>query len=92
MFGEDEAFEPTWLPLKDDHEDFEEAAMYDLLNPGKFVTELLQLSSEMAVMNKTKCPECGGILVKRSGNHGEFYGCVHYPVCTGKMTLNAMNQ
>jgi DNA helicase IV len=66
--------------------------LYDLLNPSKFVTELLQLSSEMAAMKETKCPECGGILVKRSGAYGDFYGCVHYPQCTGKMTLNAMNQ
>jgi hypothetical protein len=27
VFGEDEAFEPNWLQLKDDHEDFEEAAI-----------------------------------------------------------------
>jgi hypothetical protein len=26
VFGEDEVFEPNWLQLKDDHDDFEEAA------------------------------------------------------------------
>ena len=66
--------------------------LYDLSNPSKFITELQLLNSEMAAMKETKCPECGGILVKRSAAHGEFYGCVHYPLCTGKMTLNAMNQ
>ncbi|CAN5203016.1 hypothetical protein BH09BAC6_BH09BAC6_34130 [soil metagenome] len=27
VFGEDEAFEPNWLQLKDGHDDFEEAAI-----------------------------------------------------------------
>ena len=27
IFGEDEAFEPNWLQLKDEHEDFEEIAV-----------------------------------------------------------------
>ncbi len=27
VLGDDEAFEPNWLQLKDDHEDFEEAAI-----------------------------------------------------------------
>ena len=29
----------------------------------------------------SKCPKCGGDLVKRSGLHGEFYGCSNYPRC-----------
>ncbi len=28
------------------------------------------------------CPKCGGQLVKRKGNYGEFYGCNNYPKCT----------
>lgn len=28
-----------------------------------------------------KCPKCGGDLVKRSGQYGEFYGCSNYPKC-----------
>lgn len=27
------------------------------------------------------CPRCGGILVKRKGKYGEFYGCERYPYC-----------
>ncbi len=28
------------------------------------------------------CPICGGILVRRKGKFGEFYGCKNYPKCT----------
>lgn len=28
-----------------------------------------------------KCPECGGILCKRKGKFGVFYGCGNFPVC-----------
>lgn len=31
------------------------------------------------------CPKCGGILVSRSGQYGEFYGCSNYPKCRYKM-------
>ena len=27
------------------------------------------------------CPACGGDLVERSGKHGKFIGCAHYPDC-----------
>ncbi|MGN0482533.1 MAG: exonuclease domain-containing protein [Lachnospiraceae bacterium] len=27
------------------------------------------------------CPKCGGLLVKRNGKFGEFYGCSNYPIC-----------
>lgn len=27
------------------------------------------------------CPECGAVLVIRSGRHGPFLGCSHYPEC-----------
>ena len=27
------------------------------------------------------CPQCGGVLVKRSGKYGEFYGCSNFPQC-----------
>ena len=32
------------------------------------------------------CPKCGGILIKRTGKKGEFYGCSNYPRC--KYTRN----
>ncbi|QEC74621.1 UvrD-helicase domain-containing protein [Mucilaginibacter ginsenosidivorax] len=64
--------------------------LYDMLNPSKFVTELIQLNSNTGLMSQTRCPECNGILVKRTGAYGEFYGCVHYPQCTGKIAVNAV--
>lgn len=27
------------------------------------------------------CPQCGGVLKRRSGRFGEFYGCSNYPQC-----------
>ena len=36
----------------------------------------------------SKCPKCGGDLVKRSGLHGEFYGCSNYPRCRYTNKLN----
>lgn len=35
------------------------------------------------------CPECGGVLEKRSGPYGEFYGCSNYRTkgCTYKMKI-----
>lgn len=32
--------------------------------------------------SKTKiCPRCGGIMIKRSGRYGEFWGCSSFPMC-----------
>ena len=52
VFGEDEAFEPNWLQLKDDHEDFEEAAtaLCELISRrdkriGKTTPKAIQLTS-----------------------------------------------
>ena len=27
------------------------------------------------------CPQCGGMLVRRNGKYGSFYGCSNYPRC-----------
>lgn len=27
------------------------------------------------------CPQFDGVLIKRSGKYGKFYGCINYPVC-----------
>ncbi len=27
------------------------------------------------------CPKCGGVLIKRNGKYGTFYGCSNYPKC-----------
>lgn len=34
-----------------------------------------------------KCPRCGGILIRRQGQYGSFYGCQNYPGC--KFTINS---
>ncbi len=36
--------------------------------------------SETAKMVKT-CPKCGNFLKKRTGRHGEFWGCTGFPEC-----------
>jgi restriction system protein len=33
-----------------------------------------------------RCPECNGLLIKRNGKYGDFYGCSNYPKC--KFTKN----
>lgn len=30
---------------------------------------------------KNKCPKCGGELIKRNGEYGEFLGCSNFPKC-----------
>lgn len=42
---------------------------------GPLLMKQLQESPEQA------CPECGGILVKRKGRYGEFWGCRNFPGC-----------
>ena len=32
-----------------------------------------------------RCPKCGGGTHLRRGPYGEFFGCAHYPKCTGKV-------
>ena len=27
------------------------------------------------------CPKCNGVLIKRSGPYGKFWGCSNYPKC-----------
>jgi len=65
--------------------------LYDQTNPSKFVEELLMLESNQAILQQRRCPECNGILIRRKGIFSEFYGCVNYPQCSGKISINAMN-
>ncbi|SDF13718.1 DNA helicase-4 [Mucilaginibacter pineti] len=60
--------------------------LYNPLNPSKFLTELMEMNDIYQPVSE-KCPECGGILVKRSGPYSEFYGCSNYPQCNGKMQI-----
>jgi DNA helicase IV len=63
--------------------------LYDQSNPSKFVEELLH--SNQAINQQRRCPECNGIMIKRKGIFSDFYGCVNYPQCTGKLPAKAMN-
>lgn len=38
-------------------------------------------SALFTVRNNEPCPQCGAELVIRSGKHGPFLGCSHYPEC-----------
>lgn len=42
------------------------------------------LLSTTVLTDHKKC-SCGGYLIKRTGQYGNFYGCSNYPVCTQKM-------
>jgi DNA helicase-4 len=61
--------------------------LYDVSNPSKFVEELISGDAVQSAQNAVRCPECKGIMVKRSGGFKPFYGCVHYPQCTGKLPI-----
>lgn len=55
--------------------------LYDVVNPSKFVLELNGgLDGSRSALVK-RCPECRGVLVKRTGPFSEFYGCSNYPQC-----------
>lgn len=38
-------------------------------------------SALFTVHKNEPCPQCGAELVIRSGKHGPFLGCSHYPEC-----------
>ncbi len=38
-------------------------------------------SGEAVIGDAPACPDCGSLLVKRSGKFGAFYGCSNYPRC-----------
>jgi DNA helicase-4 len=56
--------------------------LYHEPQPSKFITELQSTDN-----TSIKCPECSGPMTKRTGPHSEFYGCLHYPKCTGKVVI-----
>lgn len=43
-----------------------------------------------ATSQNEPCPECGADLVIRSGRHGPFFGCTHYPKCQHIRPLKAL--
>jgi DNA helicase-4 len=60
--------------------------IYNEYQPSKFIAEL-QTENNLPEQTMIKCPECSGQMVKRTGPYSEFYGCVHYPKCTGKIAI-----
>ena len=57
-----------------------------------FVTELTEpgyapyVEVEATGYAPAPCPACGGALVRRSGPHGDFWGCSNFPYCRAKGT------
>lgn len=45
------------------------------------------LKEQPQVKTEQSCPQCGGVLVKRKGRYGEFWGCSSFPRC--RYTRNA---
>ena len=43
-------------------------------------------------IEEEKCPWCGGVLVKRNGPYGKFYGCSNYPSCRYTRSLGIRNK
>ena len=39
-------------------------------------------------INNMICPKCGGKLILRKGQYGDFFGCSNYPKCKFKKHLN----
>ena len=37
-----------------------------------------EITKETKAIDKDHCPRCGGLLVKRHGHYGDFYGCENY--------------
>ena len=56
---------------------------------AKFTRDLCAKANKtvLAGENEYKCPRCGrGIMVKRNGRNGAFWGCSNFPAC--RMTCN----
>ncbi len=57
---------------------------------SRYKNELLDQGNEKVELNKKEitiikdndvCPKCGGKLVERKGEYGDFYGCSNFPKC-----------
>ena len=44
------------------------------------VAEWEKAKEEIITIDKDHCPRCGGLLVKRHGPYGNFYGCQNFPI------------
>lgn len=43
--------------------------------------ELIEFALQLNDQFVERCPKCGGVLRKRNGRDGPFYGCSNYPDC-----------
>lgn len=55
-------------------------AMADCLMNQQCFEELGKLQKSTGV-KELACPKCGGVLIRRKGRYGEFYGCGEFPRC-----------
>ncbi|WP_200240361.1 UvrD-helicase domain-containing protein [Thiohalocapsa halophila] len=59
----------------------------DYVRPSAFVGEIAADRADVDAPARLEgatvyCPDCGtGLLLRRTGRHGDFYGCSHYPLC-----------
>jgi len=55
-----------------------------VLSKNKKVEEVSETTEkpkeEIVTIDKDHCPRCGGLLVKRHGPYGNFYGCENFPI------------
>lgn len=85
----------SYLPQLDHHKLTDLADYYGIdtegahraLNDCRMNQQIFELlGKEMSNPNREvkavkKCPRCGGVLRKRNGKYGAFWGCMSYPEC-----------
>ena len=61
---------------------FQRRNIRTLVDDRTHVKNLKQVAKQTeAKINSGICPKCGGLLIKRNGKYGSFYGCSNYPNC-----------
>lgn len=63
--------------------------VYNENKPSKFLLELQASNGFTTAVVAEKCPKCKGPMVLRKGPYSDFYGCIHYPHCSGKVPIKA---
>jgi len=62
-------------------------ALNDCIMNQKCYEEIGRLMNNSSGHTVPSCPKCGGLLIRRKGKFGEFWGCSSYPDC--RYTRNA---
>lgn len=61
---------------------FQRRNIRTLVENRTHVKNLKQVAKQAeAKINSGICPKCDGLLIKRNGKYGSFYGCSNYPNC-----------